>query len=282
VSALALNVRPLRLRQFAAAGVAVGLAAAVFALADWSWRAVPRVSPLEELSYYPSGQHVRPATLGQAETAADLAWLRAIQYYGQHRGTDNRFDHLYHVFDILTTLAPRFESAYVFGAFALAQEGRSFRQAEALMLKGCENNPRSGLMAFETGFLYYVKPNGRDLEHAAEYFELSANLPGHPEAASRFAAFCRQNSGSLVVASALWREVRDHSANAYLREIAEKELARISEAIRTGRKDLARARLSTPGRTHFRRTGPWSKKVEAGGAGWISIPRSPGRGRMRR
>jgi len=246
VSAIALPVRPLRLRQLAATGVALGLAAAVFALADWSWRAVPRVSPLEELSYYPSGQHVRPATLGHAETAADLAWLRAIQYYGQHRRTDNRFDHLYHVFDILTTLAPRFESAYVFGAFALAQEGRSFPQAEALMLKGCENNPRSGQLAFETGFLYYVKPNGRDLVHAAEYFELASNLPGHPDAARRFAAFCRQNSGSLVVAAALWQEVRAHSRNAYLRDIAERELARISEAIRTGHNDLARSRVTTP------------------------------------
>jgi len=246
VSAIALRVRPLRLRQLVATGVALGLAAAVFATADWAWQAVPRVSPLEELSYYPSGQHVRPATLGHAETAADLAWLRAIQYYGQHRVTDNRFDHLYHVFDILTTLAPRFESAYVFGAFALAQEGRRFPQAEALMLKGCENNPGSGRLAFETGFLYYVKPNGRDLERAAEYFELAANLPGHPDAARRFAAFCRQGSGSLVVAAALWQQVREHSSNAYLREIAERELARISEAIRTGRKDLARVRVTTP------------------------------------
>ena len=246
MSALALRLRPLRVRQLAASALAALLGAAVFALAHWAWTAVPRVSALEELAYYPSGQHVRPATLGQAESAADLAWLRAIQYYGQHRRIDNRFDHLYHVFDILTTLAPRFESPYVFGAFALAQEGGSFKQAEALLAKGIENNPRSGRLAFEMGFLYYVKPNGRDLERAAEYFELASNLPGRSDEARRFAAFCRQNTGSLAVAAALWQQVRDTTPNAYMREIAEKELARIQEAIRSGRKDLAKSKLTTP------------------------------------
>jgi hypothetical protein len=246
MSEAAPRIRALRRRQFAAASVAIVLAAGVFALADWAWRAVPRVSPLEELAYYPSGQHVRPATLGHAESAADLAWLRAIQYYGEHRKTDNRFDHLYHVFDILTTLAPRFESAYVFGAFALAQEGRNFAHAEALMRKGLDRNPRSGRLAFELGFLYYVKPNGRDLARAAEAFDLASRLPGQPEVARRFAAFCHQNTGSLAVAYALWQQVRETSENAYMREIAEKEMERIREAITTGRKDLARARLATP------------------------------------
>lgn len=240
------GVQRLRLRQLAAWTVALVLGVLVFRLADWSSRAIARVSPLEELAYYPSGQHVRPATLGHGETAADLAWLRAIQYYGEHRHLDNRFDHLYHVFDILTTLSPGFESAYIFGAFALAQEGRSFPQAEALLRKGLESNPRSGHLAFETGFLYYVKPNGRDLPRAAEYFELAAQLHHRPEVARRFAAFCRQNSGSLAVAYALWQQIRDSSANGYMKEIAEKEMNRIREAIVSGRNDLAQAKLSTP------------------------------------
>lgn len=246
MSAAAPRIRPLRLRQLAAGALALALGACVYGLSAWSWREVPRPSPLEELAYYPSGQHVRPATLGHADAAADLAWLRAIQYYGAHRKTDNRFDHLYHVFDILTTLSPRFESAYVFGAFALAQEGRSFGQAEALLRKGLENNPRSGRLAFEMGFLYYVKPNGRDLARAAEAFGLASHLPGRPEVARRFAAFCHQNTGSLAVAYALWEQVRDGSGNAYMRETAEKEMARIRAAIVTGRNELARAKLRTP------------------------------------
>lgn len=240
------GVRPLRVRQFAAAAVGLALSLGVFGVADWAWREVPRASALEELAYYPSGQHVRPATLGHADAAADLAWLRAIQYYGAHRKSDNRFDHLYHVFDILTTLSPRFESAYVFGAFALAQEGRNFAHAEALLRKGLERNPRSGRLAFELGFLYYVKPNGRDLARAAEAFDIASRLPGRADVARRFAAFCHQNAGSLAVAYALWQQVRETSANAYMQDIADREMARIREAIATGRKDLAQAELTTP------------------------------------
>ena len=94
---------------------------------------LPPPRSLDELSYYPSGKHLRPATLGHAESVADLAWLRAVQYYGEHRHTDNRFTRMEHVFEILTTLSPRYEAAYVFGAFALAQEGQDFPAAERLI-----------------------------------------------------------------------------------------------------------------------------------------------------
>jgi hypothetical protein len=108
-------------RFLAAWAGALVLGTGAFLLADLSWRALPHPRPLEELSYYPSGRSLEPATLGHAATAADLAWLRAVQYYGQHRTSDNQFARMGHVFDILTTLDPSFLPAYVFGAFALAQ-----------------------------------------------------------------------------------------------------------------------------------------------------------------
>jgi len=226
--------------------VAAALATAAASLASISYRRLPHPHPLEELSYYPSGRHLAPATFGHAETAADLAWLRAVQYYGEHRETDNRFTHMSHVFDILTTLSPGFESAYVFGAFAMAQEGLAFERAEALMLKGIEANPTSGRLAFELGFLYYVRPGGRDLRRAAEYFEQAARQHDAPPQAERFAAFARQHSGDLKVAYELWGEVRDHSSNRLLREMAEREMTKIRNALETGRTEAAMRRLTTP------------------------------------
>jgi hypothetical protein len=203
-----------------------------------AYQVLPHPQPLEELSYYPSGEHLRPLTLGHSETAADLAWLRAVQYYGEHRRTDLRFARMDHVFDILTTLAPHFVSAYVFGAFSLAQEGFDFPKAE--------NNPTSGRLAFEFGFLYYVRPQGRDLKRAAENFELAAHLPDGPPESARFAAFARQNSGDLHVAYELWLQVAQNSANRYLREMAQREMERIRRALSSGHTDLAVRRLSTP------------------------------------
>jgi TPR repeat protein len=151
-----------------------------------------------------------------------------------------------HLFDILTSLSPRFEPAYVFGAFALAQEGFDFPAAEALMLKGLDANPGSGALAFQLGFLYYVRPGGRDLRRAAEMFERAARQPDAPPQAARFAAFSRQNAGDLRVAYSLWSRVAETSTNEYLREMAAKEMARITDAIASGRSEQARSRLATP------------------------------------
>ncbi len=226
--------------------LALAFGAAAFQTAGLAFRTFPHPRPLEELSYYPSGRHLLAATLGHAESAADLAWLRAVQYYGGHRATDNRFVRMFHVFDILTTLAPGFLPAYVFGAFALAQEGADFPSAERLMLKGIEANPRSGPLAFQLGFLYYVRPGGRDLRSAAAYFEQAARQQDAPPQSARFAAYAHQQSGDLRVAYALWSDVRRSSPNRYMREIAEREMRRIRKAIDLGRRDLARDKLRTP------------------------------------
>ena len=226
----------------------VALAAGVLAaqMASIAHRALPGPAPLEELTYYPSGQHVRAAALGYPDAAADLAWLRAVQYYGEHRKSDNRFVKMEHIFDILTTLAPRFTAAYVFGAFALAQEGDDFPAAERLMHKGLELNPRSGRLAFEMGFLYYVRPGGRELVRASEYFEQASRQPDGPPQSARFAAFTRQHSGNLAVSYELWTQVYENSGNPALREMAEREMRRIRRAQETGRTEIAVQPLPTP------------------------------------
>ena len=244
---LALPAVPLvRMRMAVAWAAALAFGLAAVAVVRVATATLPARAPLAELAYYPSGQALRPASLGHAETAADLAWLRAVQYYGEHRQTDVRFVQLEHVFNVLTSLAPRFEGPYVFGAFALAQEGHDFPAAHRLMLKGIAANPRSGRLAFEFGFLNFVRPGGRDLKQAAEWFELAARLPDGPPNARRFAAFARQHAGDLAVALLLWDEVRRTSTNPLMRDMAEREMTRLQNAIRTGRGESAMRRLTTP------------------------------------
>ncbi|HEY6867388.1 MAG TPA: hypothetical protein VI792_09030 [Candidatus Eisenbacteria bacterium] len=237
---------PRRRRFLLAWGLALLLGAAAFQIADAAYRLLPGPEPLEELSYYPSGRHLRPATLGHPETAADLAWLRAVQYYGEHRQTDMRFTRMLQVFEILTSLSPEFIPAYVFGGFALAQEGRDVAGGERLLLRGMEANPTSGEMAFQLGFFYFVRPGGRDLGRAAEYFELASRLPGGPPESARFAAFAHQNAGNLGAAFELWRRVAETSPNRYMREMAARQMEVIREAIEQGRRDLAIRRLGVP------------------------------------
>lgn len=236
--------RPRLVRALALALLFGGLACLI---ADHAYRVLPHPRPLEELSYYPSGRHLKPATLGFTEAAADLAWLRAVQYYGEHRESDMRFTRMRHVFEILTTLAPDFVPAYVFGGFALAQEGRDVEGGERLLLKGMEANPTSGALAFELGFFYFVRPGGRDLARAGEFFELAARQPDGPPQSARFAAFAHQSAGNLRVAYELWAQVAERSPNRFMREMAERQLDVIQRAIAANRKEIAVRPLGVPG-----------------------------------
>ena len=131
----------------------------------------------------------------------------------------------------------------MFGAFALAQEGRDFPAAEQLLLDAIDRRPKSGRLAFELGFLYYVRPGGRDLRRAGEYFELASRLPGAPASAAHFAASSRQNAGDLIVSHQLWAQVRANSPNRYMRDLAAREMEQIERALATGRCELAVRRM---------------------------------------
>lgn len=181
-------------------------------------------SGTEELLYYPSGVWVRQASLGYETVAADLAWLRGIQYYGEHRLTDQKFDMIGHVMGVVADLDPRFLQPYVFGAFVLGQEMKRPERGLALLERGMRANPESWLLAFEAGFLHYVSLH--DDAAAARYFSLAARLPGHPEYVERFAAFAHQRAGNEAMAVLLWKRVLA-TGNKYMQEVAKREIARI-------------------------------------------------------
>ena len=178
----------------------------------------------EELLYYPSGFAVRQAALGYETAAADVAWLRAIQYYGEHRLTDRKFEMIGHVMRIVTELDPQFIQPYVFGAFVLAQEmGQPDRGLE-LLARGMRENPDDWTLAFETGFLHYVCRH--DYEAAARYFTLASRIPGHEPYVERFAAFAHEKSGNEAMSILLWKRVLA-TGNKYMQDVARRELERM-------------------------------------------------------
>jgi len=211
-----------RLRSLAPFAVAAVLWCAACAV-DAAARG-PRMGRAEELLYYPSGLWVRQASLGYETAAADLGWLRCIQYYGEHRLTDNRFDRIGHVTEIVSELDPEFLEPAIFGAFVLGQEMGRPEEGLALLRRGLERNPDSWQLAFEIGFLHYVC--FRDQATAARYFALAGRLPGHPEYVERFAAFAFQRAGEREMAILLWKRVLA-TGNKYMQDVARREIGRL-------------------------------------------------------
>jgi hypothetical protein len=171
----------------------------------------PREAIVRELMYFPSGRFMSAVTVGYDNLAADLVWLRAIQYYGEQRLTDLKFDYLGHIFDILTTLDKRFVNAYTFGSLLLADDANEPERALDLLDKGMRNNPHDWRIPFTKGFIYYVFL--RDFCKAGSYFRMSSALEDAPDMAARFASFAFQKGGDRITAVNLWIELYERSNN---------------------------------------------------------------------
>ena len=78
----------------------------------------------ERILYVHSGEAVKRMALGFDALAADVYWIRAIQHYGGDRRTGSgprRYELLYPLLDLTTTLDPYFTIAYRFGAIFLSE-----------------------------------------------------------------------------------------------------------------------------------------------------------------
>lgn len=209
----------------ASAMVSAGTAATV--AEGWS-RARRAAVPSFELQLFPHGPWVKPATLGRNRVAADAAWIRAIQYYGEHRKSDRRYPYAETLFRTLTDLDPEFVNAYVLGALILAEDTGRFDQASALLLRGIEANPEAWRLSFELGFLHYWRARVGDATEralAVKWLTHASRLTGAPPSVSRLAAFAAGQSGERELAIALWEEALAAAENEAVREVARRYLA---------------------------------------------------------
>jgi tetratricopeptide (TPR) repeat protein len=184
--------------------------------------AAPRRADPAELTLFPTGRWVRPAALGRARLAADLAWCEAIQYYGKHRRSDRAYPYAETLFRTLTDLDPSFEGAYVFGALVLHSDVGRPDAAYALLQKGIARNPQSWRLLFEYGFHRYLE--SKESEEACRYLSRAAALPGAPDWIARLAAYAARASGRRELSLELWRQVLRRSENPEVRRIARRYL----------------------------------------------------------
>jgi len=61
---------------------------------------------VEELLYLPSGNMLKIVSLGFDEVAADILYIKMIDYFATHLMTDHTYTWLYHMADLVTTLDP--------------------------------------------------------------------------------------------------------------------------------------------------------------------------------
>jgi tetratricopeptide (TPR) repeat protein len=167
---------------FATLGIVGVLAAASVFVQTTRDRWYHTDKPAEQILYVRSAETMRRMALSYDALAADVYWIRAVQHFGSARLGSNRYDLLYPLLDLATSLDPQFNIAYRFGSLFLAEPppGGPGRPdlAIALLQKGIKANPKKWHYYQDAGFVYYF--HYKDYEKAANWFKRASDIEGAP------------------------------------------------------------------------------------------------------
>jgi hypothetical protein len=188
--------------------------------------------PAERVLYLRSGKAADRLALSFDAVMADVYWIRTIQHYGRdykNRTRGNRFELLYPLLDLTTSLDPRFLIAYRFGATFLAAQppegpGRA-DQAIALLEKGLHATPGQWKLAHDIAFIHYF--HTRDFKQAGEWFERAASMPGAPSWLGPLAATTLAHGGNRQGARQMLIGM-SQSDEEYIRRVANKALQQLA------------------------------------------------------
>lgn len=180
-----------------------------------------------------AGPQARHLALGYGNLAADIYWMRTVVYFGSQRlataGAIKTYELLYPMLDLVTALDPDFKAAYRFGAIFLTEAypdgpGRP-DQALALLQRGIERQPDSWEYMHDTAFVHYWWMN--DNASAAAWFTRAAAVPGAPAWLQPLAATTLAEGGDRELSRQMWRQMRDTSELAWIRQSAELRLVQL-------------------------------------------------------
>jgi hypothetical protein len=226
--------------------VVVALLAGAVQLQAARERLYPTAVEAEDTLYLTSGSSLVRLAGAFRVLAADLYWIRAVQYYGgtKHRlltaleagaaapppgAAGNDYRELYPFLDVTTTLDPRFNIAYRFGAVFLAEAypagpGRP-DLAVKLLEKGLRDQPDKWEYMQDIGFVHYWYRH--DYQSAADSFNRAALIQGAPWWLKSLAATTLAQGGDRNSSRQMWESIRQSAEVDWLRRDAERRLTQL-------------------------------------------------------
>ena len=224
------------------------------------------IDTLPPVTWLRSPELSKRVTLGFDSLLADAYWIRAVQYYGDAKLSTSKkkeYGLLYPLLDITTTLDPRFNIAYRFGAILLSEGYPNGPgnpdQAIALLKKGIEEMPDRWQYYHDAGFVEYWWRH--DYKAASEWLLKAAKLPNAPRWLEPTAAGMLARGGDRDSARALWSELAATSGQDWIRSSAKKALLQLdAEAVIEQLEFLAQRFFDARGRF----PASWNELVTAG------------------
>lgn len=164
-----------------------------------------------ELMYLPKGEYLKIFALGYRNVAADLIWIKALQFLGERNQSKEGYSWAYHAVDVLTDLDPDFQIAYQATGTILGVWAGMPHESIKILTKGMKYKPEWWLLPFFVGYNYYYEL--QDLDNAAKYFRIASDLPGAPPYLAQLAARMTVEAGdpnaALEFLIRMYQQVQD-------------------------------------------------------------------------
>jgi tetratricopeptide (TPR) repeat protein len=130
-----------------------------------------------DVSVVPRASVMRWLSLGHPTLAANLFWLRTVQYVGEPRAEQRGWEKLYPLADLVTDLDPGHGYVYQVVGVLLGSLGQ-VAESNAILEKGIRNTPNRYILPYLRAFnaFYYED----DWPAAGRWAAVSAKTPGAP------------------------------------------------------------------------------------------------------
>jgi len=184
-----------RTGQIIAASILLLGLSVLYPMQRWIDRTSPRET-VDEETLFLSGSTIKKMSFGLEALAADVYWIRTVQYFGRKlidsdkplssaTTKDIRMDLLAPLLNIVVTLDPGHVPAYRFGAIFLPE--RDTQAAIDLVEKGIRENPNEWRLYQDLAYIYWQtgntsaeKEQTEDYAKASYWYDRGANVPGAP------------------------------------------------------------------------------------------------------
>lgn len=226
----------------------------------------PRDPASASVLYVTSGGVLQRLALSYDAVLADVYWIRTLQHFGGTRlktSGARKYELLHPLLSLTTTLDPRFNVAYRFGAIFLSEPppggpGRP-DQAIELLQRGLQVQPTNWRFMQDIGFVHYWWL--RDYQTAASWFKRAADQSDAPWWLRALAAMTLAEGGDRQASRALWTALFQTPDNDWLRANAAWRLQQLDalDAI-DGLREVVRAYVEAGGPKPY----DWAALVRAG------------------
>jgi hypothetical protein len=269
------------LRLIGAIAVVVILMAAAVQLQAIRERVYPPSQSDDLTLYVTSGTAARRLASAFPALAADLYWIRTLQYYGTTKlrleanapalapppmlAADSSVSYplLFPLLDLTTSLDPWFNVAYRFGAVFLAEPyprgaGRA-DLAVALLEKGLRDQPDKWEYMQDIGFVHYWYSH--NYREAASWFGRAGAVRGAPWWLQSLAATTLAQGGDRKSSRQMWLAIHESAQVDWLKKDAERRLFQLRTLDEI---DQLQQRVDTFGQSAGERPTSWQQLIRAG------------------